>query len=506
AFFSVVNVVTYKPDELNALKFSGELGSFGMKKGIMSYGKSLKNDLELMGSFSLMDTKGSNLYFKEYEMLNGNGVTRGTDYDRAFSFFGQFSYKELSTFAKFSSRTKGVPTGSYKTTFGEGRNRTIDDRNFVELNMVHPLGSNKKVWGKFYYDHMRYKGNWIYADEPDYYLNKEVARGDWAGIEGNYTWGFASGNRLTLGGVYQLHYLKTFLKFYHQDGYLTSSLPDKNYHSSFWALYFQQEFKLNHNLNLTLGAHYDDYPLLKGVTNPRVAFIYKPFGQSTIKLLYGEAFRAPSVYEKYYTDGVAMIGNNRLKPEKVKTLEGVWEQWLGRKARSRISFYHNSVSNLITQVLNSEGMLQYQNSSAMLSKGLELALSWKLWNGWEGFFNFTFEDSKDKNTDEKLINVPAKMGNVGLLIPIYGEKLKVSLKENYSDKRKGKREGIEIDQFYITTLSLWSRGVIQNLELSLTFYNLFDQRYYNAAGEEHLQDKIEQDGRHLRFKLSHLLK
>jgi iron complex outermembrane receptor protein len=507
AFFAIINVVTYKPEELKGVRFSGELGSYGMKKGILGYGKKLKNGLELLSSFSLMDTKGDDLYFKEYNDIAGNGITRGTDYDRSWSFFGQFSYKELSGFAKFSSRTKGIPTGSYETTFGDDRTLSIDGRNFVELNLSHPLSSNKRVWGKLYYDNFEYKGYWYYTDDPDFYLNTDGAKGNWVGIEGNYTWEFGSVNRFTLGGEYQRHYLKTFVKYYDQNGFITEVTTDENYYSSFWALYFQQEFKLNHNLNLTLGSHYDDYPLIKGIVNPRLAFIYKPFRQSTLKLLYGEAFRAPSIYEKYYNDnGVSMIGNDRLKPEKVETIEGIWEQWLGKKAHSRVSLYYNSVSDLITQVLNSEEVLQYQNSSAINSKGLELALNWKLTNRWEGFFNFVLEESKDKNTGEKLINVPSKMGNIGVVIPVYGEKLRVSLKENYSDKRKGKREDIEIDQFYITTLSLWSRGVIQNLELSLTIYNLFNQTYYNAAGDEHLQDKIEQDGRHIRLKFSYLLK
>lgn len=506
AFFAIINVVTYKPEELEGVRFSGELGSYGMKKGILGYGKKLKNGLELLSSFSLMDTKGDELYFKEYNDIAGNGITRVTDYDRSWSFFGQISYKELAGYVKFSSRTKGVPTGSYETTFGDDRTRTIDGRNFAELNLVHPLSSNKKVWGKLYYDNMRYRGYWIYADDPDFYSNADGAQGDWGGVEGNFAWDFGSGNRFTFGGEYQHQYLKTFLRYYDRYGYQTFAMPEKSYSSSFWALYLQQEFNLSHNLNLTIGTHYDAYPLIEGVINPRVAFIYKPIGQATLKLLYGEAFRTPSIYEKYYADGFTQVGNDRLNPEKVETIEGIWEQWLGKKAHSRVSLYYNSVSDLITQVLNSEEMLQYQNSSAIISKGLELTLNWKLTNRWEGFFNFVLEESKDKNTGEKLINVPSKMGNIGVVIPVYGEKFRVSLKENYSDKRKGKREDIEIDQFYITTLSLWSRGVIQNLELSLTFYNLFDQRYYNAAGEEHLQDKIEQDGKHLRLKMSYLLK
>ncbi|MDI6809703.1 MAG: TonB-dependent receptor [Candidatus Eisenbacteria bacterium] len=506
AFFAVVNVITYGVEDLQGLKLSNETGSFGMKKGILIGGKNFGNGLRAIGSLSLMDTKGDDLYFEEYDGLVGDGITRGADYDRSKSFLGQISYGEVSIFAKLSSRTKGVPTGSYETTFGDDRTRTIDGRNFVEMNVVHPISADKGISGKLYYDNMVYKGLWIYADEPGHYFSEEGAWGDWIGVESNYTWDIARGNRLTLGGEYQRHRLKTALNYLDQDRRRVDGLPDGRYSYSFWALCLQQELRLRGNLNITVGCHYDDYPVFGGVADPRAAFIYKPFRQSTVKLLYGEAFRAPSIYEKYYTDEMTQIGNDGLDPEKVRTWEGIWEQWIGKSVNGQLSLYHNSIYHLINQVMTPDSMLQYQNSSAIVSQGIELSLRWRFGNGWEGFASSALQNSKDREADEKLANVPVAMATAGIVIPIHGDKLKISLKENYSDKRKGKRPDIDIDPYYITTVGILSRGMVRNLELSLTCHNLFDQEYYNAAGDEHLGDKIRQDGRVLRFKLSYLLK
>ncbi len=40
-------------------------------------------------------------------------------------------------------------------------------------------------------------------------------------------------------------------------------------------------------------------------------------------------------------------------------------------------------------------------------------------------------------------------------------------------------------------------------ELSASIYNLFDTRYSDPGGQEHVQDLIAQDGRSYRLKLSY---
>ena len=504
AFFAIVNIITKRGRSLNGFLVSGELGSLGMTKGILGYGRKINKDLEFTLSGSVMDTKGGKLYYKEFDNGITDGWTEGTDYERVYAYLGNLQFKNLSIHSKFSYREKGIPTASYGIIFNDRRNKTRDARSFLELDYSHFFDTKRQLSGKVYFDNAYYKGHWYY-DDPDYYFNFDGALGNWLGFEGFYTWDISSRNRLMLGGEYQHRWLKTYLEWYNQESLFldTDSYEDK-YSYNFWALYLQEEFKLNHQLSLTLGLHYDNYPVISGVTNPRVAFIFTPFPKSTLKLLYGEAFRAPSIYEKYYTDYQTMETNPNLKPEKVKTFEGIWEQKLSANFRSRFALYRNDISKLIYQVLNEEEMLQYQNTLDVMASGVEFELNCKSSSGWSGFLNFAFQDSKDKKTNKRVINVPRKTGSLGLVVPLYKERVKLSLKEHYSDERIGKRDDIKIPSYFLTDATFLAKNLIKNFDLYFSVYNLFDKVYYNAAGEEHIQDLIEQDGRSFRLKLSYL--
>jgi outer membrane receptor for ferrienterochelin and colicins len=504
AFFAIVNIITKRGRSLNGFLVSGELGSLGMKKGILGYGRKINKDLEFTFSGSVMDTKGGKLYYKEFDNGITDGWTEGTDYERVYAYLGNLQFKNLGIYSKFSYREKGIPTASYGIIFNDRRNKTMDARSFLELDYSHFFDTKRQFSGKIYFDNVYYKGYW-YSDDPDYYFNIEKGGGNWVGFEGLYSWDISSRSRLMLGGEYQHHWLKTSNEWYNLENIFsdTDSYEDK-YSYNFWALYLQEELKLNHRLSLTLGLHYDNYPVISGITNPRVAFIFTPFPKSTLKLLYGEAFRAPSIYEKYSTDYQTMETNPNLKPEKVKTFEGIWEQKLSANFRSRLALYRNDISKLIYQVLNEEGLLQYQNTSDAVASGAEFELNCKLSSGWSGFLNFALQDSKDKKTNKRVINVPRKIGSLGLVVPLYKEKVRLSLKEHYSDERIGKREDIKIPSYFLTDATFSAKNLIRNLNLYFSIYNLFDKVYYNAAGEEHIQDLIEQDGRSFRLKLSYL--
>jgi outer membrane receptor for ferrienterochelin and colicins len=98
---------------------------------------------------------------------------------------------------------------------------------------------------------------------------------------------------------------------------------DQPYHVA--SVFAQNEHQLNPNLALTMGLRGDRYPTVGWTASPRAALVYHPRTASTIKLLYGESFRAPGMYETHYDDGQT-IGNPDLKPEKIRTSELVWEQ------------------------------------------------------------------------------------------------------------------------------------------------------------------------------------
>ena len=51
------------------------------------------------------------------------------------------------------------------------------------------------------------------------------------------------------------------------------------------------------SLTLNAGVRYDEYSDVAGATDPRAALIYRPASKTDLKLIYGQAFRIPNVYE-----------------------------------------------------------------------------------------------------------------------------------------------------------------------------------------------------------------
>jgi len=99
-----------------------------------------------------------------------------------------------------------------------------------------------------------------------------------------------------------------------------------------WAGYAQFDSQITRRLDLSAGVRYDHYNSgFGGSTNPRFALIYHATSSTTAKLLYGSAFRAPVPYETNPDYGPFYLGNQKLQPETIRSVEGILEQGLGSR-------------------------------------------------------------------------------------------------------------------------------------------------------------------------------
>jgi outer membrane receptor for ferrienterochelin and colicins len=112
------------------------------------------------------------------------------------------------------------------------------------------------------------------------------------------------------------------------------------------SLYLQAKWQLNDSFNLTTGLRFDGYNDVDNVVMPRIGLIYQVDNQQTIKLLYGEGYRAPSLGDLYDEENGLTIGSKSLKASEIRTTEIAYFLSLSHFEISSTLFY-NKQSNLI---------------------------------------------------------------------------------------------------------------------------------------------------------------
>jgi outer membrane receptor for ferrienterochelin and colicins len=88
-----------------------------------------------------------------------------------------------------------------------------------------------------------------------------------------------------------------------------------------YYLLAQDEWSITRDLILTAGGRYDHYSELGGTFNPRASLVWNESAKSVVKLLYGRAFRTPTIIETESNGTYAPLGNPELKPVTLDMLE-----------------------------------------------------------------------------------------------------------------------------------------------------------------------------------------
>jgi iron complex outermembrane receptor protein len=307
-------------------------------------------------------------------------------------------------------------------------------------------------------------------------------------------------HRLTAGLEYRDYFLQEQMNF--DADPFASRLDDKR-STRVWAIYLQDEFEIAKGLILNAGIRYDRYSTFGGTTNPRVALIYNPRPKTTLKLLYGKAFRAPNVYEMFYTDGgITQKTNSNLRPEKIETVEGVVEQSIGDHLRFLAAGYSYKIADLITQETDpADTLLVYRNETAVRARGVETGLNGRWGNGLEGRVGYTYQETEDER-GRRLVNSPRHLVKLNLIAPLLAEKVFAGGETQYVSERTS-LQGDAARAYYVVNLTLFGRDLVKGLDGSASVYNLFDYRYGDPTGNKLPEDILPQDGRSFRAKLTY---
>jgi iron complex outermembrane receptor protein len=506
AMLAVINVITKSGKTTDGLRAAAETGSFGQRRGEVGFGREFASGIDLAVSGMWMHRDGPDLFYPEYEdPATHAGRAVGLDWDRARGGYVKFSFAGLTLQGFHSSREKGIPTGAFGITFGDGRAKTLDEQSFVGLKYERLLPHYQRLNLRGYFNHYRYRGTYPYDQEDYHTLFSDANDGQWLGGEAQFTWDLRSDNRLIAGAEYQKHLQVR----YHTWDLEEADIFDGDYPFTVLSFYMEDEFQATRDLSLTLGWRRDRYAMAKSSANPRGALIYKPRPSSTFKLLYGEAFRAPNMYELHYEAPDEAKGNPRLDPEEIHTAEAVWEQRLSQRLWGLVSLYNYRMEGLLEQRLDpADALLQFHNTDEVRARGVELECRGFLWRGATGYASYTLQRAEDEVTKKELSNSPGQSAKLGLNGPLAGP-LYTAVEMQYETGRRT-LAGPRTDSFLLTTVRLststrdWSARRERwspHLGVSLTVYNLFDVDYETPGGFEHRQAAIPQNGRHFTLRL-----
>ena len=502
AFFGVVNVITRNGKGVGGLEVSTEAGSWGTYKGRATWGQRYSNDLDVLLSVAGYSSRGRDQYYSEFASPGvSDGIARGLDYERAPDAFAKISWSGFTFEAAHRTRTKGIPTASYNARFNDPGTRTVDAQTFAELRYDANVARDLELSARINRGRYDYQGDYPYADalSGTRILNVDIANSQWWGGEVKLISRAINGHKIVLGA----EYLKNTRKDQNNYDLAPSKIYlDEHHTSSQSGLYAQDEIALRPNMVVNAGLRYDHYSTFGAIVNPRLAFIYSLDPSITLKALYGRAYRAPNDSELFFSsEPLGWKGNPTLKPERITTQELVGEWRVSSLSRATLSMFRYRIADLITLTTDaSDGFQVYRNQGSSLVNGIQGEVE-HLWRDSSSVrASYSLQHAQNQS-GARLANSPRQIAKFDGMMPLLGDKLRGGLALRYVGSRLG-RSDAKIGAYTTADLTLSSERLVPGVDVSFSIYNLFDKSYSDPVSDAHRQDRIAQDGRSVRLKIT----
>jgi iron complex outermembrane receptor protein len=499
AMFAVINVVTKSGTEIDGLATSANLGSAGMRQLGVAGGHAFGTSGSFAVSALASRSDGEDLYFAEYDAPETNfGRVRGLDWEERIGGVGGVQWGGVTARAGYRWRAKGIPTGAYDARFGDSRTETTDDNLWSEVALRREIRNAYRLTARLYADRYHYDG--VYPEDagPEYV---DLGQATTTGAEAMIVWDASSRNRMTFGSDYRRVFRAAYAETYPDGSVYEDNAP---FHSA--SVFAQNELHVLPRLTLVTGLRVDKMSDVSAALAPRVAVIATPDRRTTIKALYGEAYRAPSAAEARLTT-TFYERNPELEPERIQTLELSLQRRLASPILANVSLYEYRISDLIDQVeFGDEGRARFENVSSSRGRGLELELDVVPGGPLSARLALALQRARDLSTEERLSNSPDRIGTLSVMA-----RLPMRMRSAVIVRHESSRltlDGSSTPDFVRTDLNLgyafptsFLGDAGRSADLSLRVTNLFDTRYLVPGGDEHRQTAITQDGRALTMRL-----
>src|SRR5262249_31850098 len=150
---------------------------------------------------------------------------------------------------------------------------------------------------------------------------------------------------------------------------------------------------------------------------------------------------------------------------------------------SSIAGFYNEIDKLIEQ--QDDG--SYINKRGATAVGAELAMEGTWTGGGRTRASYTYAEARDRETHEILTDSPRHLGKFNITVPLIGERLSAAVEAQIASARQSSLtvlnpdpnvpgvitlRGSDAAGYGTINVTLMSRNLVKNLDISLSVYNL----------------------------------
>jgi outer membrane receptor for ferrienterochelin and colicin len=417
AMGGVINVITRNPDYQRAGNLDMKVGFFEKAPPGVRYTDDTLLQSEVIADYS--GRSGNLRYLVSASRKESDGHAENTGYE-FYDLYGKLMY-DIST--------------QRKIELSVGGGHSDNDYPHAWLNSAQPLAVRQSYTDdtqqKDYYSaDLHYWGlsgestrysmrSYYYHHEQDSYFNQDDPT---MSIPGNQPFGlqthidgdkignivqldtrWGERNRIVVGGDIQVDYVEST-----PDTILYGDQQINNY-----AVFVQDDITLLNSLTATVGGRYDWNHLVGGKTldqfSPKVATVWTPASDWSVRALYGQAFRAPTIAELFLQvelgGDVVFDPNPDLTAERLKNSYEVGVRWVpAEQFDLDVAAFHYEYEDLIyweeisDELATPYTIYQVRNLNSALMRGLETTLRSR-WNALALTGSVTYLDAKNTSPD-----------------------------------------------------------------------------------------------------------
>jgi len=491
AFTALINIITKKAKDIDGTKVTVKYGSDNTKIANLAFGKK-NQDFELVGNFNYIHSNGNERYVKS-DAIGNSGYTNPTlDSVNAYlsivhksGFYFKGNYNVTEDGPKYGiAHAINDEDLSKKTTY------------FAELGYKNRLSKYIDMHLRAYYDSFKADNKWrvfpagypapAFTEGMLGYVGYETQK---RGAEAVVT--FKSDNYTIVTGLsYEEQRLRDPWQKMNWNpvtglpviGIQNFSDPSTNFvdevDRDFAAIYSEVLYDVTKDIRLNIGVRYDEYSDFGGTTNPRVGATWAINKDNIFKLMYGQAFRAPTFAELHNKNNPSINGNPDLKPEKVRTYEMSFQNSTIHNLQASLTLFYTDIEDII--ILEST---LYKNKGQVTTRGSELEVKYNLKRGSHILANYTYQDPKNELTGNKQENISNHEAYLGVNYRIDKHfNLYADAKYIGPQTRAVGDLRDEVDSSITSNITLLAKDILsKNFKIKVSVYNLFDEKSYDSS-------------------------